>query len=77
MRKDSVGRFMEYMAVGRINNKMVGCKKVIAYDRIGHLAEDKRKGKFVGGKGQSKVTDSPGRHRVATGGDELRARRRC
>ena len=30
MRKDSVGRFMEYMAAGRINNKMVGCKKVIA-----------------------------------------------
>ena len=30
VRKDSVGRFMEYMAAGRINNKMVGCKKVIA-----------------------------------------------
>ena len=39
------------------------------------MAEDKRKGKFVGGKGQSKVTDSPGRHRCATGSDKLRAGR--
>ena len=30
VRKDSVGRFMEYMAAGRINNKMVSRKEVIA-----------------------------------------------
>ena len=28
--KDSAGRFMEYMAAGRIHNKMVGRKEVIA-----------------------------------------------
>ena len=75
--KDSAGRFMECMAAGRIHNKMVGSKEVITWDRIGHLAEDKRKGKVVGGKGQSKVADSPCKHRGAAGSDELRARRRC
>ena len=51
VRKHIVGGFMYDMAVGRIYNKMMGSKEVITEDRIGHLAQDKRKGKFAGGKG--------------------------
>ena len=51
VRKHSVGRFMDDMAAGRIHNEMMGSKEVIIEDRIGHLTEDKRKGKFAGGKG--------------------------
>ena len=51
MEKNSVGGFMYHMAAGRIHNEMMGSKEVITEDRIGRLAQDKRKGKFVGGKG--------------------------
>ena len=51
MSKDGVQGFMEYMMAGRIHYQMVRSKEVITENRIGHLAEDKRKGKGTGGKG--------------------------
>ena len=53
MSKDGVQGFMEYMTAGRIHYQMVRSKEVITENRIGlgHLAEDKRKGKGTGGKG--------------------------
>ena len=51
VRKHSVGGFMYDMAAGRIHTEMMGSKEVITEDRIGHLAQDKRQGKFAGGKG--------------------------